>query len=103
MKESDLGVGSVLPIHLILSNRLSDFSLWEQVKNLVSAEEIQVDINHLRQWIIACVTTITPQTCWPGYVKRSMMCAVLQAGTNLNICTKKLKNQCKILHQCRYV
>lgn len=38
-----------------------DFSLWEHVKNLVSAEEIQVDINHLRQWIIACVATITPR------------------------------------------
>lgn len=86
VRESDLGVGPVLPIHLILPNRLSDFSLWQHVKNLVSAEEIQVDINHLRQWIIACVAIITPQTCWPGYVKRSLtakMCAVPQAGTNL--------------------
>lgn len=103
MRESDLGVGPVLPIHLILPNRLSEFSLWEHLKTPVSADEIQVDINHLRQWIIAFVATTTPQTCWPGYVKRSMMCAVPQAGTNLNICTKKFKNQCKILHQCRYV
>lgn len=72
------------------------------MKNLVSAEEIQVDINHLRRWIIACVATITPQTCWSDYVMTAMMCAVPQAGTNFNI-LKSLKINVKFAPMSLFV